>query len=280
MRQIEVKEIIEAVAQLCIEANYNLGEDVLGALKSAINFETSLLGKEALEHRIETARIAREEKTPICQDTGVAVVFLELGQEAHIVGGDLYEAINEGVRKGYKEGYLRASMVSDPFLRHNTGDNTPAVIYTDVVPGDKLKITVMPKGCGSENMSALKMLRPADGMEGAEKFVVETVESAGANPCPPIIVGVGIGGTFEFAPLLAKRALLRPIGTSHAEEHIAELEKELLKKINALVIGPQGFGGCVTALAVCIETFPCHIASLPVAVNINCHASRHREVIL
>ncbi len=281
MREIDCRKIADAVAELCVEANYRLGEDVLKALRNAREREVSPLGKEILDQILENAEIARQERMPLCQDTGMVVVFLELGQEVHIVGGDLYEAINEGVRKGYSEGYLRSSVVAKPFSdRVNTGDNTPAVIYTDIVSGDELRIVVLPKGGGSENMSYLAMLSPAAGRQGVIDFVVKCVDRSGANPCPPIIVGVGIGGTAEKAMLIAKKALLRPVGEPNPDPEVAELEVEILERVNELGIGPQGFGGRITALAVHVETFPCHIASLPVAVNLQCHSARHKEVTL
>ncbi|RKO67251.1 fumarate hydratase [Desulfofundulus salinus] len=280
MRVVDVATITATVAELCQKANYELGKDVLEAFKEALGQEISLTGKDVLQQLLENARIAREEQVPMCQDTGFAVVFLEVGQEVAITGGDLCEAVNEGVRRGYQEGYLRKSIVDHPLRRKNTGDNTPAVIHTRIVPGDKLKIIVAPKGGGSENMSGLRMLKPAEGVEGVKKFVIEQVRAAGPNPCPPVVVGVGIGGTFEKAALLAKEALLRPLGQPHPDAEIACLERELLEAINNLGIGPQGLGGRTTALAVHVEVFPCHIASLPVAVNINCHASRHKEAIL
>ncbi|MBT9175357.1 MAG: L(+)-tartrate dehydratase subunit alpha [candidate division WS2 bacterium] len=233
-----------------------------------------------LQQLLENARIAREEAVPICQDTGSAVVFVEVGQEVHIVDGLLRDAIDAGVAKGYTEGYLRASMLSHPLNRKNTGNNTPAVIYTELVPGDNIKITVVPKGGGSENMSSLKMLKPSDGVEGVKNFVVEAVRQAGSNPCPPIVIGVGIGGTFEQVALLAKKALLRPIFEHSSNPDNAKLEQELLESVNNTGIGPQGLGGRITALWVNVETFPAHIASLPVAININCHACRHKEIIL
>lgn len=250
------------------------------AFKKAQEEEISLTGKGILQDLIVNAEIACEEQAPMCQDTGYAVIFLELGQDVRIEGGDLYEAINEGVRKGYTEGYLRKSIVGHPLERKNTGDNTPAVIHTKIVPGDKLRIIVAPKGGGSENMSAIKMLRPADGVEGVKKFVIDTVKAAGPNPCPPIVVGVGIGGTFEKAAMLAKEALLRELGEKSKYPDIAKLEEELLSEINKLGIGPQGLGGKTTALGVHIEIYAAHIASLPVAVNLNCHAARHKEVTL
>jgi len=281
MKEISCQEIIDAVARLSIEANYYLGDDVLEALCQARESEVSPVGREVLDQILKNADIASQEKLPLCQDTGMTVVFLELGQDVHITSGDLYEAINEGVRKGYQEGYLRKSVVDRPFsARINTKDNTPAVIHTDIVPGDKLKITVCPKGGGSENMSYLKMLSPAAGRQGVIGFVVDCVDQAGANPCPPIIVGVGIGGTIDQTTLIAKKALLRRLGEPNPDPEVAELEAEILERVNKLGIGPQGFGGRVTALAVHVETFPCHIASLPVAVNIQCHSARHKEAIL
>jgi len=280
MREIDVKEITNKVAQLCIEANCLLGEDVKTAIKKAIEKEESPLGREVLKQILENAEIAKKEMVPLCQDTGLTVVFLEVGNEVRFVGGDLNEAINEGVRKGYIEGYLRKSVVKDPFRRENTKDNTPAVIHLSCVKGNQVKITVMPKGGGSENMSEAKMLTPAAGIEGVKEYVVQRVKESGANPCPPIVVGVGIGGTLEYAALLAKKALLREIGSTHPDPFYAEMEEDLLERINRLGIGPQGFGGRITALAVFIEAFPCHIASLPVAVNINCHAVRHKTAII
>ncbi|MCL6478474.1 MAG: fumarate hydratase [Peptococcaceae bacterium] len=280
MKTITTGEITETVARLCMEANYFLGGDVIGALEKKQQEEISLTGRDILKQLLLNAKIAAEDRVPMCQDTGFAVVFLELGQEVRITGGSLYDAVNEGVRKGYTEGYLRKSIVDHPLKRVNTGDNTPAVIHTKLVPGDSLKITVAPKGAGSENMSAVKMLKPAEGLEGVKKFVIETVKAAGPNPCPPIVVGVGIGGTFEKCALLAKEALLREMGTPSRLPEIAAMEKDLLDEINSLGIGPQGLGGKTTALAVHIEIYPCHIASLPVAVNINCHAARHKEAVL
>ncbi|NLG88439.1 MAG: fumarate hydratase [Clostridiaceae bacterium] len=280
MKEIHVSEIIDAVEKLCIDANYYLKEDIYKALTAALNAEKSENGRMVLENIIKNARIAAEEKMPICQDTGMAVIFLQVGQEVRITGGSLYDAVQEGVRRGYKNGYLRCSVVKNPLKRENTGDNTPAVIHTEIVDGSGLKIIVAPKGFGSENMSAVAMLKPSDGIEGVVKFVVKTVSDAGANPCPPVIVGVGIGGTMEKAALLAKKALLRPLDLRSADPDIAELEKNLLAQINKLGIGPAGIGGTTTALAVNIETYPTHIAGLPVAVNIGCHATRHASVIL
>jgi fumarate hydratase subunit alpha len=262
-----------------MEANTDLGEDVLQAFDRALGKEESPLGVEILKELKENARIAREERVPICQDTGFAVVFLELGQDVHLVGGDLREAILEGVRQGYREGYLRKS-ICHPFTRANTGDNTPAIIHTEIVPGEKIKITVAPKGGGSENMSRVVMLTPSDGVEGIKRFVVQRVKESGSNPCPPTIVGVGIGGTFEQAALLAKKSLLRPLGSRNSDPELDKLESEILNEINRLGIGPQGLGGRTTSLAVQILMMPCHIASFPLAVNIQCHAQRHKEAII
>ena len=279
MRQVHVKEVEELVRKLFIEANLYLGEDVIEALKRALEIEESPVGKKVLEELLENAEVARREGLPICQDTGLAVVFVELGQEVQLVGGDLREAINEGVRRGYRDGYLRKS-VCHPFTRVNTGDNTPAVIHLEVVPGDRVRVIAAPKGGGSENMSRVTMLTPAAGRRGVVDYVVERVRQSGANPCPPIVVGVGIGGTFEEAALIAKKALLRPLGEHHPDPEVAALEEEILQRVNALGIGPQGYGGRVTALAVHVEMIPCHIASLPVAVNIQCHAHRHKEGVI
>ena len=281
MREITCDEISETVRRLCIEANYKLGEDVLQALEEARRREASPLGRDILGQLLENAAIARQGEAPMCQDTGLAVIFVELGQDVHIAGGGFVDAINEGVRRGYRDGYLRKSAVWPPLgERRNTGDNTPAIIHVDIVPGDRLKISVAPKGAGSENMSFLRMLSPSAGRAGVVSFVVECVEQAGANPCPPIVVGVGIGGTMEKAAELAKRSLLRPVGRPHPDPDTAALEKEILEQVNRLGIGPQGLGGSVTALSVHVETFACHIASLPVAVNLQCHAARHAEAIL
>lgn len=279
MRQVHVKEVEELVRKLFIEANLYLGEDVIEALRRALQIEESPVGKKVLEELLENAEVARREGLPICQDTGLAVVFVELGQEVQLVGGDLREAINEGVRRGYRDGYLRKS-VCHPFTRVNTGDNTPAVIHLEVVPGDRVRVIAAPKGGGSENMSRVTMLTPAAGRRGVVDYVVERVRQSGANPCPPIVVGVGIGGTFEEAALIAKKALLRPLGEHHPDPEVAALEEEILQRVNALGIGPQGYGGRVTALAVHVEMIPCHIASLPVAVNIQCHAHRHKEGVI
>src|SRR3990167_1659240 len=280
MRQINTEEITDTIEKICIDANYNLGEDLITSLRNALDKEESPLGKEVIKQLLENAEIGKNEQVPVCQDTGYAVVFVEIGQNVMIEGQSLQKAINEGVRRGYKNGYLRKSIVKNPLDRVNTGDNTPAVIHTDIVPGDKLKITFMAKGGGCENMSRTAMLTPAQGRDGVIDFVAETVKKAGANPCPPIIVGVGIGGTFEYATLLSKKAILRSVGSHNKDSNIAHLEDELLEKINKLGIGPQGFGGRITALAVHIETYPCHIASLPVAVNIECHSHRPKSVVI
>ncbi|AUS96900.1 fumarate hydratase [Clostridium thermosuccinogenes] len=280
MRNIDTALIIDTVKKLCIDANYYLNGDILNAMESGLREEDSDIGRSVISQLIENACIARENNMAICQDTGMAVVFVEIGQEVHITGGLLEDAINEGVRRGYEEGYLRKSVVRDPIHRVNTGDNTPAVIHYSIVEGDRLKITVAPKGFGSENMSAIKMLKPSDGIEGVKSFVVETVDKAGPNPCPPVVVGVGIGGTMEKAALLAKKALLRPIDRRSNIDYVHDLENELLETINNLGIGPAGMGGRLTALAVNVEVFPTHIAGLPVAVNMSCHATRHAEAEL
>ena len=281
MRELQASAVTEAVARLCMAANYDLGRDVEQALERTVEQEESAGGRVILQQILENARIARSDEVAICQDCGLAIVFLDLGQDLHVVGGDLYEAVNEGVRRGYQDGYLRKSSVRQPFsARVNTGDNTPAIIHTRIVPGEQLHITVAPKGGGSENMSRVAMLTPAAGRQGVADFVVKTVDEAGANPCPPIVVGVGIGGNFERVAYLAKRALLREIGTPNPDPELDELERELLERVNKLGIGPQGFGGRVTALAVHIEAEPCHIASMPAAVNIQCHAARHKEILL
>jgi len=281
MRELNVDVITNTVENLCIESNYFLPRDVKKALEDAVLKEESPVGRETLLDILKNAEIAARNQVPICQDTGLTVVFAELGQDLRLVGGDFYEAINEGVRRGYKNGYLRKSEVDDPFLvRKNTGDNTPAIIHTTIVKGDRLKIIIAPKGGGSENMSALRMLTPSEGVDGIKKFVIDTVDKAGSNPCPPVIVGVGIGGTVEMTALIAKKALLRTVGEHNPSPEVAKLENELLEEINNLGIGPQGFGGRITALAVNIETFPAHLASMPVAVNIQCHAARHKEAVL
>jgi len=281
MKEIPAETIAQAVARLCVRANYVLPCDVRQALERARVEEPSPLGRKILDQIVENADIAAQGVYPLCQDTGLTVVWLELGQEVHVTGGDLYEAVQEGVRRGYGEGYLRRSIVAHPFTsRVNTGDNTPAVIHTQIVPGEDLRIVVLPKGGGSENMSALGMLKPADGRAGVIDFVIDVVDRAGANPCPPIIVGVGIGGSADEVMILAKRSLLRPVGQPHPDPEVAGLEREILERVNALGIGPQGVGGRTTALAVHVETHPCHIASLPVGVNLQCHSARHEEVVL
>lgn len=279
MREINAETITEAVAELAVEANCRLPGDVKERIEQARANEPWPTACGILDRIIENYGIADENFVPICQDTGVCCVFLKIGQDVHITG-DLRKAVDEGVRKGYGEGYLRKSVVRDPLRRVNTGDNTPAMLYTEIVPGDKIELTVAPKGFGSENMSRLAMLKPSDGIEGVKAFILKTVEEAGPNPCPPIVVGVGIGGTFDKAAYMAKKALMRPVTERNADEFYAALEDELLEKINALGIGPQGFGGKTTALAVNIEWYPTHIAGLPVAVNINCHVTRHKTVVL
>ncbi|BEP30186.1 fumarate hydratase [Helicovermis profundi] len=280
MRKLSVNEIIKSVEFMCIKANYDLSSDIYGALKNASEKEESPIGKAILKDIVENADIAKKNSVPICQDTGMAVVFIELGQEVYLVDGDLNEAINEGVRRGYKKGFLRKSVVEDPLLRVNTNDNTPAIIHIEIVKGDKVKITLAPKGFGSENMSRSIMLKPSDGKKGVEDFILETVSIAGPNPCPPIVVGVGLGGTIEKAAYLAKKSLIRDINIRSEKEHIKDMEIDLLNRINNLGIGPQGLGGRTTAIAVNIETFATHIAGLPVVVNINCHATRHVQTIL
>lgn len=281
MREIDAQEVTKTVSQLFQEACHYLPEDVLTSLKQAREAEESAVGRDVLDRILDNAEVSANEKIPLCQDTGTAVVFLELGQDAHIAGGDLCTAINEGVRQGYTEGYLRKSIVRQPYSsRVNTKDNTPAVIHTDIVPGDRLKIIVMPKGGGAENMARLAMLSPARGRQGVIDFVVNAVDEAGSNPCPPVIVGVGIGGTAEKAVLVAKKALLRKVGEPNPDAEVAELEKEILHRVNNLGIGPMGYGGRNTALAVHAEVFPTHIASLPVAVNLQCYSARHKEAIL
>ena len=275
MRQISTQKITEEVKKMCISSNCNLNDDIYIALKEAKETEISPVGCEMLSQLITNADIAKNEQIPICQDTGLAVVFVTIGQEVHITDGSLTDAINEGVRQGYTEGYLRKSVVKDPFIRVNTGDNTPAIIHYNIVEGDKLKIEIAPKGAGSENMSKIFMLKPADGIEGAKEAILSAVEAAGPNPCPPMVVGVGCGGNFETSALLAKKSLLRPVGSHSSLEHIKEMEIELLEKINKTGIGPQGLGGKTTALAVNIETFATHIACMPIAVNISCHVTRH-----
>ena len=281
MREVKSAEISEAVSRMIQEANYKLGEDTLAALKNARRLESSPLGREALDIIIENASIAEKDNIPLCQDCGTAIVFLEIGQHVHITGGNLEDAVNKGVKQGYKDGYLRKSIVAHPFSdRKNTGDNTPAVIHTKIVPGDKIKISVMSKGSGAENKSKVAMLKPGEGTEGIIKTVLKTIEEAGGNPCPPIIIGLGIGGTLEKAALMAKEALLRETGKTNPDPETAKLERDVLEKVNELGIGPLGFGGNTTALAVHAETVPTHIASLPVAVNIQCHSVRHRETLV
>ena len=281
LKEIKASAITETVAQLCQRANFELDEDVLAALKSAQQTEESPLGKEILHQIIENAQIAERKNLPLCQDCGTAVVFLEIGQEAHVVDGDLYTAVTEGVRQGYTQGYLRKSMVSQPFsARKNTKDNTPPVIHAEIVPGDRIKVICLPKGGGAENMSKLAILRPGEGREGIIDLVVRTVDEAGANPCPPLIIGLGIGGTAEGAMLLAKKALLHPLGKLNPDPEVAELEQELLSRINDLGSGPLGLGGSTTALAVHAEVRPTHITSLPVAINFQCHSARHKEARL
>ena len=280
MKTINVNEIIKTVKELSIEANYYLPNDVKEAIEEAEKNEKWPIANNILNKILENSQIAAAEKMPICQDTGMACVFVDIGQDVHITGGSLEEAINEGVRQGYAEEFVRKSVVKDPIHRVNTNDNTPALIYYNMVPGDKVKITVAPKGFGSENMSRIAMLKPSDGLEGVKNFVLETVRMAGPNPCPPIVIGVGIGGSFDKAAYLAKKALIRPVNENNTDEFYSNLEKELLEEVNKIGIGPQGFGGKTTALALNIETYPTHIAGLPVAVNINCHATRHKERVL
>ncbi len=280
MREINVAEVTDLVSRLCIQANYYITPDIKGKLQQSLLTEKSPLGKSIIGTIIENSEIAGEREKPLCQDTGMTVVFVYLGQDVHLAGGDLYEAINAGVRKGYDKGYLRKSVVNDPILRENTKDNTPAVVHIELVPGDKVEIHVAPKGFGSENKSRLSMLTPSQGIEGIKDFVLETISIAGANPCPPIIVGIGIGGTMERCAYMAKKALLRKVGSTNPAPHLAALEQELLDKINQLGIGPAGFGGTTSALAVHIEAQATHIAGLPVAVNIGCHATRHAHGII
>lgn len=278
IREIQAEEITKAVRRLCIEANTILGKDIIEGYRSGLKMEKSPVGKDIFRQLLENAEIAEKKSIPLCQDTGLAVVFVEIGQDVHITGGDMNQAINDGVRQGYRDGFLRASS-RDPITGINSGDNTPAIIHVEIVTGKNLKLTVMAKGFGSENMSRVVLFAPAAGIEGVKKFVVQRVKEAGSNPCPPIIVGVGIGGTFEKAAIIAKKALLRPLTERHPDPVVAQLEVELLEEINKLGIGPQGLGGTVTALDVHIETFPTHIGSLPVAVNIQCHCARHKTVI-
>jgi fumarate hydratase subunit alpha len=281
VREIEASEITETIARLCQEANYNIGDDVLAALEQAEKIEESPLGRAVLGELLENAQIAREGVFPLCQDCGTAVVFIDAGQDVHIVGGGLQDAVDEGVREGYAQGYLRKSMVGQPFTaRINTGDNTPAVLHTGIVPGDRLRIAVMSKGGGAENMSRLAMLKPAQGREGVVETVVTAVDEAGGMPCPPLIIGLGIGGTAEMAVLQAKRSLLRTVGQPSPDPELAELERDILERVNDLGIGPMGLGGRTTALAVHAVAMPAHIASMPLAVNLQCHSARHREAVL
>ena len=280
MREIQAQQITDVVERLCIEANEQLPEDIKNAIHRCRACEDWEIAQGVLDQIITNFEIAGEEKVPICQDTGMACVFLEIGQDVHITGGDLREAVDEGVRRGYDKGYLRKSVVRDPVRRGNTGDNTPAMLYTEIVPGEQIKVTVGPKGFGSENMSAIRMFKPSAGIEGIKDFILETVENAGPNPCPPMVVGVGIGGTFDKCALLAKKALMRSTEERNPDPYYAALEEEMLEKINQLGIGPQGFGGRTTALALNIDTMPTHIAGMPCAVNINCHVTRHKTEVI
>lgn len=279
MREVDYNTIVDTVARLCTDANYFLGEDVVNTFKQCLEKEESSTGKDVLKQLLKNAEIAKTEKIPMCQDCGFAVVFLELGDDVH-VKGNIVKAINDGVSKGYTEGYLRKSIVADPIKGKNTGDNTPAIVHTTIVPGDKIKITIAPKGGGSENMSEVKMMKPADGIEGVKNFVIDRVVRSSSNPCPPNVIGVGIGGTFEYVAFLAKKALLRDIGQRNPDPFYADVERELLERINKLGIGPMGLGGRTTALDVFIEVHPRHIASFPVAVNTNCHAARHKTATI
>ena len=280
MREISTELITDTIERMCIEANEHLPKDVQQAIRSCRACEDGMIAQGVLDDIIENFEIADRENVPICQDTGMACVFMEIGQDVHIVGGNLSEAVDEGVRRGYTNGYLRKSVVKDPVRRGNTGDNTPAMLYTEIVPGENIKITIGPKGFGSENMSQIMMFKPSAGIEGIKNFIIKVVEDAGPNPCPPIVVGVGIGGTFDKCALLAKKALMRPLGSHNEDPYYAELETEMLDKINALGIGPQGFGGRTTAIGLNIETLPTHIAGMPCAVNINCHVTRHLSEVL
>lgn len=280
MREIQADQIRDVVERLCIEANEHLPEDVKDAIKDCRRCEDGQIARNVLDKIIENFEIADRECVPICQDTGMACVFLEIGQDVHITGGDLSEAVDEGVRRGYEKGYLRKSVVKDPVRRGNTGDNTPAMLYTEIVSGEHITVTVGPKGFGSENMSAIRMFKPSAGLQGIKDFILEIVETAGPNPCPPMVVGVGIGGTFDKAALLAKKALMRPLNSSHPDPFYADLEKEMLQKINELGIGPQGFGGRTTAIGLNIETMPTHIAGMPCAINISCHVTRHKTEVI
>ena len=280
MREINVSQITDVVERLCIDANTHLPGDVKDAICKCRASEDWDVAKGVLDKIIENYEIADANEVPICQDTGMACVFLEIGQDVHLVGGNLAEAVDEGVRRGYTNGYLRKSVVADPVLRGNTGDNTPAMLYTEIVPGDQIKITVGPKGFGSENMSQIRMFKPSAGLQGIKDFILEAVETAGPNPCPPMVIGVGIGGTFDKAALLAKKALMRPVDSSNPNPFYADLEKEMLEKVNELGIGPQGFGGKTTAIGLNIETLPTHIAGMPCAININCHVTRHKSEVI
>ena len=280
MREIKASTITDVIERLCMEANQVLPQDIKDAISTCRSQEDGDIACGILDNIIENYQIAENEQVPICQDTGMACVFLEIGQDVHITDGDLTEAVNEGVRRGYTKGYLRKSVVKDPVRRGNTGDNTPAMLYTEIVPGEQIKVTVGPKGFGSENMSAIRMFKPSAGIQGIKDFIIETVETAGPNPCPPMVVGVGIGGTFDKAALLAKKALMRPVDTSNPDPYYSDLEKEMLQKINELGIGPQGFGGRTTAIGLNIETMPTHIAGMPCAINISCHVTRHKTEVI
>ena len=280
MREIKASTITDVIERLCMEANQVLPQDIKDAISTCRSQEDGDIACGILDNIIKNYQIAENEQVPICQDTGMACVFLEIGQDVHITDGDLTEAVNEGVRRGYTKGYLRKSVVKDPVRRGNTGDNTPAMLYTEIVPGEQIKVTVGPKGFGSENMSAIRMFKPSAGIQGIKDFIIETVETAGPNPCPPMVVGVGIGGTFDKAALLAKKALMRPVDTSNPDPYYADLEKEMLQKINELGIGPQGFGGRTTAIGLNIETMPTHIAGMPCAINISCHVTRHKTEVI
>ena len=280
MREINVGQLTDTIEKLCIEANVHLPEDVKERIRACRAEESWDLAGGVLDNIIENFEIADADEVPVCQDTGMACVFLKIGQDVHLTGGSLSEAVDEGVRRGYEKGFLRKSVVRDPVRRGNTGDNTPAMLYTEIVPGDTVEVTVAPKGFGSENMSAIRMFKPSAGIEGIKDFILETVKNAGPNPCPPMVVGVGIGGTFEKAALIAKKALMRPFGEHHPDPFYRELEEEMLEKVNALGIGPQGFGGRTTALALHIETMPTHIAGMPCAININCHVTRHKTAVI
>ena len=280
IREVNVSQLTDVVERLCIEANEHLPSDVKCAIEHCRACEDGEIAQGVLDNIIENYRIADAENVPICQDTGMACVFLKIGQDVHLTGGDLAEAIDEGVRRGYDKGYLRKSVVKDPVRRGNTGDNTPAMLYTEIVPGDQIKVTVGPKGFGSENMSMIRMFKPSAGLQGIKDFILEVVETAGPNPCPPMVVGVGIGGTFDKCALLAKKALMRPLDSENPDPFYADLEKEMLEKINKLGIGPQGFGGKTTAIGLNIETLPTHIAGMPCAVNINCHVTRHKTEVI